>query len=165
MNKQQYLDAFDREIEPLFANKNTIGLGAIRQSIMDEVNDLMQKKKIADAKNTQVHKIKKDSVDFMYNTLITEFPEISGFIRISSPFITISRGSYDLYIDFDIDCRTIDSNLEYKEWVIDSNPYQLSLNGTRRAFSSFEKMVEDGWFINTIKEAYKTIARVEASKK
>lgn len=165
MNKQDYIEAFGREIEPIFANTNKIGFGAIRQSIMDEVDNLMQKKKIADAKNKQVHQIRKDRADFMYNTLITEFPEISGFIRRSSPYIIISRGGFDLYISFNIHCKTIDSNLEYDEWVIDSTPYKLSKDSDYRKFSSFEEMVENAWFINAIKEAYKIIARMEASKK
>lgn len=148
MKKKDYISSFEEAISPLFPS-GKVGLGALRGAILDELQEALKAKKISDAKNAEISRIKNDLLKEIYETLETEFPEISHYMELR-------KGSVELG-GFGSDCikiltywKDINSSLDHKECFFNDRPFSLGY-GT---FSTLEEMYESDEFCNLIKKYY-----------
>lgn len=150
MNKQQYLDAFDREIDPLFAN--TTSLASLRESILGDVKNSFQAKQISDAKNQQIHAVHEETILRMYNKITSEFPEIADSVRYTNSGLMVdSVSSHSYYITLSKSYTTIDGNIDHREWSFDPKPFRIDSS----CYENEEEMYSSAKFKKIILDLYK----------
>lgn len=150
MNKQDYIEAFGREIEPLFANTNS--LASLRESIIGDVERSFKAKKISDAKNQQIHAVHKETILRMYNKITSEFPEIAHRVKDTNGGLMVdSGGFYSYYITLSKSYTTIDGDIDHREWSFDPKPFRIDDS----CYENEEEMYSSAKFKKIILDLYK----------
>lgn len=158
---KEIVASFQSEIATLFSEK--IGLGSIRGQILDELKVELRAKKVSDAKNREVSKISKQLTKEIYDTLVSEFPEISGFISVSLQAGSVCLGGFgEDYISVETSYKTINSSLDHKELKFEIEPFKIRRkSGVSSCFSTLEEMYESSMFLELIKKYYTKLELVK----
>lgn len=149
MKKQDYISSFEEAISHLFTSgSEKVGLEALRSSILEELQESSKAKKISDAKNVEVLRIKKDLVKKIYEDIVTSFPEISNFVQMVASAVCFGGFGGDS-IKILSSYKVINSAIDHIEWSIDDLPFAIN-----RSYESLEELYESDEFRNLIKKYY-----------